>query len=431
MTEVSKASAYPKSVQPGLPRLGATPPGWSRGPLSEHLFEEVRPVKMADDEIYDLVTVKRSRGGVVLRERLKGKEIAVKSQFRLRAGDFLISKRQIVHGACGIVPPELDGAIVSNEYAVLRARPSLDLEFLNCLAHSIYFQQTCFHSSIGVHVEKMIFKLGEWLKWDFDLPPADDQRRIAEILSSWDRAIETVEALIANAREQKAALMQALLTGERRLLGPAESPREWTACSLGELFTFKNGLNGEKSRYGAGVKFVNVMDVFRARTLRHTDIAGSMSVTPNQLAEYGVKKGDVLFNRTSETDDEIAISTVYLDDAPAVFGGFVIRARPCADVLDLGFSVYAFQSPSVRRAMVRLGQGGIRANIGQGDLATVRLLLPPLPEQSKIAAILVNEDRIIEALQKKLGTLRREKAALMQQLLTGKRRVMTAESEAA
>jgi type I restriction enzyme S subunit len=53
MTEVSKASAYPKSVQPGLPRLDACPPGWSRGPLFEHLFEEVRPMKMADDEIYD------------------------------------------------------------------------------------------------------------------------------------------------------------------------------------------------------------------------------------------------------------------------------------------------------------------------------------------------------------------------------------------
>lgn len=431
MTEVSKASAYPKSVQPGLPRLGATPPGWSRGPLSEHLFEELRPVRMVDDELYDLVTVKRSRGGVVLRERLKGKEIAVKSQFRLKVGDFLISKRQIVHGACGIVPPELDGAIVSNEYAVLRARPTLDLKFLNYLAHSTYFQQTCFHSSIGVHVEKMIFKLEEWLKWDFDLPPACDQRHIAQILATWDRAIETVEALIANAREQKTALMQALLTGERHLPAGAESPREWTTCSLGDLFTFKNGLNGEKSLYGSGVKFVNVMDVFQARTLRHADIAGSMSVTPNQLAEYGVKKGDILFNRTSETDDEIAISTVYLDDTPAVFGGFVIRARPRADVLDVGFSVYAFQSSSVRRAMVRLGQGGIRANIGQGDLATVPLVLPPLPEQAKIATVLANEDRTIETLEGKLVALRQEKASLMQQLLTGKRQVRAAESEAA
>jgi type I restriction enzyme S subunit len=156
-----------------------------------------------------------------------------------------------------------------------------------------------------------------------------------------------------------------------------------------------------------------------------------MSVTANQLAEYGLKKGDVLFNRTSETDDEIAISTVYLDNTPAVFGGFVIRARPNAGVLDIGFSVYVFQSPSVRRALIRLGQGGIRANIGQGDLSTVPVCLPPLPEQAKIAAVLSSEDRTIEVLQRKLAALREEKAALMQQLLTGKRRVKAAESEAA
>jgi type I restriction enzyme S subunit len=431
VTIVSKASAYPKSVQSGLPRLGACPPGWTRGPLSAHLIEELRPLNMADDEVYELVTVRRSRGGVVLRERLKGSQIAVKSQFRIKAGDFLISKRQIVHGACGIVPPELDGAIVSNEYSVLRARPSLDLEFLNYLAHSVYFQQTCFHSSIGVHVEKMIFKLDAWLKWDFNLPPAREQSRITEILATWDRAIEAVQALIASARQQKTGLMQELLTRAGRLPGSEENSKEWAAFSLGEIFTFKNGLNAEKALYGSGVKFVNVMDVFRARTLRHAEIAGSMSVTDNQLAEYGVRKGDVLFNRTSETDDEIAMSTVYLDEMPAVFGGFVIRARPRPGVMDIGFSVYAFQSPSVRRAMVRLGQGGIRANIGQGDLATVRVLLPPLPEQKQIAAILTNEDRAIETLQSKLAALRQEKAALMQQLLTGKRRVTVAESEAA
>jgi type I restriction enzyme S subunit len=232
MTIVSKASAYPKSVQSGLPRLGACPPGWTRGPLSIHLIETLRPLNMADDEVYDLVTVKRSRGGVVLRERLKGSQIAVKSQFRLKAGDFLISKRQIVHGACGIVPPELDGAIVSNEYSVLRARPSLDLKFLNCLAHSIYFQQACFHSSIGVHVEKMIFKLDQWMKWDFNLPPLAEQKRIAEILATWDSAIEKVECLRTNSSAQKAALLRTLMTGKRRLPGFDE---DWEPMSFGKL----------------------------------------------------------------------------------------------------------------------------------------------------------------------------------------------------
>lgn len=172
MTLVSKATAFPKSVRPGIPSLGPKPPGWTRGPLSEYLFEQQRPIKMVDDTEYRLVTVKRSRGGVVEREHLKGREISVKTQFLLHAGDFLISKRQIVHGACGLVPAELEGSIASNEYAVLRGNSSIDLQFLNYLAHSVYFQQTCFHSSIGVHVEKMIFKLDRWLVSIFHLLPS-------------------------------------------------------------------------------------------------------------------------------------------------------------------------------------------------------------------------------------------------------------------
>jgi len=152
-----------------------------------------------------------------------------------------------------------------------------------------------------------------------------------------------------------------------------------------------------------------------------------MAVTPRQQEDYIVKKGDILFNRTSETDEEIALSTVYVDDEPAVFGGFVIRARPIGKALHPDFSVYAFQSPEMRRSLVRLGQGAIRANIGQADLATVRLRLPPHSEQQQIAALLCAWDRAIEAQELMIASTRAQKAALMQQLLTGKRRVMTTE----
>ena len=120
---------YPASVQPGIPNLPATPNEWHRVPLARHLTEVRRPTPQIADEMYRLVTVKRSRGGVELREILPGREIKTPTQFYVRSGDFLISKRQIVHGACGIVP-ELDGAIVSNEYAVLNSDGQIDLRFL-------------------------------------------------------------------------------------------------------------------------------------------------------------------------------------------------------------------------------------------------------------------------------------------------------------
>lgn len=200
-------------------------------------------------------------------------------------------------------------------------------------------------------------------------------------------------------------------------------PEGWKSLFLGDVFSFKNGLNGERSLYGAGAKFVNVMDVFRGPRLRHSEIVGEMAVSPRQLSEFAVRQGDVLFNRTSETYDEIALSTVYLDTAPAVFGGFVIRARPSGKALDQEFSVYSFQSDGIRREMIRRGQGAIRSNIGQADLAKVPILLPPLPEQRQIAEILATWDRAIETVEALIANARAQKKALMQSLLTSKHRL--------
>ncbi len=186
-------------------------------PLARHLTETRRPVSLSADSTYRLITVKRSRGGVELREVLTGREIKTPSQFYVREGDFLISKRQIVHGACGIVPAELDGAVVSNEYAVLNSDGQIDLKFLRYLSESRYFQQTCFHSSIGVHVEKMIFKTERWLKWPFNIPPLPEQRRIVKILDLARREVELLEQQVQVLRQEKAALMADLLTGKRRV----------------------------------------------------------------------------------------------------------------------------------------------------------------------------------------------------------------------
>ncbi|MET3605781.1 restriction endonuclease S subunit [Sphaerotilus sulfidivorans] len=214
---------YPASVQPGIPNLPRAPEGWRRITLGEHLTEVRRPASLRADDEYRLVTVKRSRGGVELRETLTGREIKTPSQFYVRTGDFLISKRQIVHGACGIVPAELDGAVVSNEYAVLNSDGQIDLRFLRYLSESRYFQQTCFHSSIGVHVEKMIFKTERWLKWPFNIPPLPVQQRIVEVLDTARREVELIAAQIERLKQEKAALMADLLTGKRRVKLNAEA----------------------------------------------------------------------------------------------------------------------------------------------------------------------------------------------------------------
>jgi type I restriction enzyme, S subunit len=212
-----QAGSFPPSVQPGIPKLPPTPKGWRKVALGAHLHEISRPVSLEPDTEYTLVTVRRSRGGVDKRSVLLGSEIKTPTQFFVAAGDFLISKRQIVHGACGIVPAELDGAVVSNEYAVLGGDGEIDPRFLRFLSETTYFQQTCFHSSIGVHVEKMLFRTEQWLKRPFNIPPLDEQRRIIEILDAARQQIALAEQQLALLKAEKRALMQQLLTGKRRV----------------------------------------------------------------------------------------------------------------------------------------------------------------------------------------------------------------------
>ena len=417
MTIVAKASAFPKSVQAGIPRLGRCPEGWTREPLARHLVENLRPVKLSNDAEYDLVTVKRSRGGVVRREHLKGRDISVKSQFLLHQGDFLISKRQIVHGACGLVPADLAGSIVSNEYAILGAKPTIDLNFLNHLAHSAYFQQTCFHSSIGVHVEKMIFKLDRWLDWDFDLPPLPEQRRISEVLSTWDRAIEKVEALIASARDHKQALIQQLLARKARLPG---FTGEWKRVTFGNLAS----LVKEK------VDAQSLPDNVRGIELEHIE------------AESGALLGTCKANVQVSLKTPFASTHVLYGKLRPYLRKFVkpgfdgvcsteiwaLAANPKICLPD--YLLLVVQTSTFASA-VEVSSGSKMPRADWGIVRDTPFMMPPIDEQCAIIDFVSASEREVRIYEGQLAALRGEKDALMQQLLTGKRRVKVEKREIA
>jgi len=200
-------------------------------------------------------------------------------------------------------------------------------------------------------------------------------------------------------------------------------PEGWSSVPLSALFEFKNGLGADAKSYGSGIKFVNVMDVFSGASLTEDCIIGSVQVSPRQVDSYSLRYGDVLFNRTSETPEEIAYATVYLDNKPAVFGSFVIRARPVDDRLEANFCKYVFQPAYVREQMISRCQGAIRANIGQADLRKVKMLLPPKSEQGKISKILSTWDRAIEVTERLILNSQTKKRALVQHLCTGKVRL--------
>jgi type I restriction enzyme S subunit len=200
-------------------------------------------------------------------------------------------------------------------------------------------------------------------------------------------------------------------------------PEDWEVKKLDNIFEFKNGVNGDKSKYGEGIKFINVMEVIYNNRITSNMISGSIMIPERQKNLFLVKKGDVLFNRTSETQDEIALAALYDDEEEVVFGGFVIRGRPKKNILINNFKKYCFDSSMMRKQIISKGQGAIRFNIGQSDLRKVNLPIPPLPEQEAIADCLSTWDKGIEKLSALIAAKKEQKKGLMQGLFSGELKV--------
>lgn len=200
-------------------------------------------------------------------------------------------------------------------------------------------------------------------------------------------------------------------------------PDGWYVQPLSQLLDFQNGFNAEKSSYGTGVPFANVLEVITQSHLTEADIPGRVSVNSNQLQAFLVRPGDILFNRTSETQDELGLASVYVGSAQIIFGGFVIRGRIRSNRLNTTFAGYLLRAPAVRRQIVARGQGAVRANIGQSELGSVMVPLPPAHEQAAIAEALGDISSLIAGLENLITTKRQIKQGAMQELLSGRRRL--------
>lgn len=202
-----------------------------------------------------------------------------------------------------------------------------------------------------------------------------------------------------------------------------EFKETWHCATLGDFMSFKNGVNAEKGQYGSGTKFINVMDIIATGPITHERIIGKVEVSKRDLEKNEVRYGDLLFQRSSETREEVGQSNVYLDkDHVATFGGFVIRGRAVADFDPLFFDSL-LRTASVRSDMTSRSGGSTRYNIGQEALALVPVTVPQsLHEQQKIASFLGAVDSKISGLRRKEAALVRFKAGLMQKLFSQKLR---------
>lgn len=180
---------------------------WEEKKIGEILSEVRRSIYLEDSEKYQLVTVKRRNEGVVSRGYLLGKDILVKNYSQLKTNDYLISKRQIIHGANGIVPSELDNAIVSNEYLVVVSNNDVRTEFLTLVSRTPSMYLKFLLSSYGVDIEKMVFNVEDWKSREITLPSLPEQTHLGLFFRRLDSQIAESRAVLEKSRQLKKAML--------------------------------------------------------------------------------------------------------------------------------------------------------------------------------------------------------------------------------
>ncbi|ELN8419949.1 restriction endonuclease subunit S [Escherichia coli] len=256
--------------------------------------------------------------------------------------------------------------------------------------------------------------------------PLPEQKKIAQILSAWDKAITVTEKLLVNSQQQKKALMQQLLTGKKRLLDEngVRFSGEWQRVKLGAIADMNSGGTPKSTveeYYGGNIPWVSISDM--------TSNGKWIATTEKYLTELGLNsssariypKNSVLYAMYASIG-ECSIAAVNLTSSQAILG---IRPKDC-----LNYEFLYFYLTSLKEKIKLQGQQGTQSNLNAGMVKEFELDLPSIREQQKIAAVLSVADAEISTLEKKLACLRDEKKALMQQLLTGKRRVKVDEAVA-
>ena len=194
---------------------------------------------------------------------------------------------------------------------------------------------------------------------------------------------------------------------------------EWEELGLSELLDFKNGLNPKPDKFGKGIKFISVMDILNNAVITYDCIKASVDVTEKELSDFSVEKGDILFQRSSETLEDVGRANVYMDDKTAVFGGFVIRGKKKGEY-DPQYFNYLLRSPFARKRIIPMGAGAQHFNIGQEGLSKVKLHFTNIEEQKKIGKMLSLLDERIATQNKIIEDLKKLKSAISKYLFARK-----------
>jgi type I restriction enzyme, S subunit len=349
--------------------------------------------------------------GLVLRDSIDRKmetNLSPDEHLRVYPGDIAYNMMRMWQGASGIA--DADG-IVSPAYVVLAPKPNVDPLFASYLFKTSEMIHRFWAFSYGLTDDRLRLYPRDFTLIPATRPPLPEQQKIAGILGTWDKAIETTEALLANARTQKRALMQSLLTGTRRFPGFDDHP--WREVRLGDVVRLSKDRLDPTRPHNAR----------RCIELEHIEgetgrLIGETASDQQASIKAVFEPGDILFGKLRPY-----LRKFHAPDFPGVCSTEIWVLKPIGSALTSEFLHLIVQGDGFMEEASR-SSGSKMPRAEWGVVADYRMMLPVIEEQKQIASVLQDADREVDHLTSQLTHLRTEKKSLMQQLLTGKRRVV-------
>lgn len=389
--------------------------GWDDAPIAEVLSEKKRPIILNDHHRYELITVKRRNEGVVSRGHLWGRDILVKNYSQLEAGDFVISKRQVVHGSTGIISTKLDGAIVSNEYLIAVGNSRISTEFLTILAGLPDMRKKFLLSSYGVDIEKLFFDAEDWKKRDVTIPRLAEQTKIG----GYFRELDSLRSLHQRKHDKLVTLKKAMLqkmfpqagapTPEIRFKGFSE---DWVNKRLGDLATFSKGQGYSKSDLTVtgtpivlyGSLYVNYQTVI-------SDVGTFVTERKGSIKSSG---REVVIPASGETAEDIARASAVITPG-IILGGDLNIVIPFNEI-DSCFLALTLSNGKPQRELARRAQGKTVVHVRKADLESILIPYSKLDEQKKISTYFRKLDELISKHVIQIQKLKQIKSACLKKM---------------
>ncbi|MFZ3169926.1 MAG: restriction endonuclease subunit S [Candidatus Methanoperedens sp.] len=348
-------------------------------------------------------------------------EMLVKNGCKPKIGDVLFSKDGTV--GLSFAFKQNDDIVLLSSIAIISPKESLYPDYCACVLKSPLVFKQIEGSKRGTGLKRII--LHDLKRFQIPLPPLPEQRRIAEVLGTVDSAIQKVGGAIESTERLKKGLMQRLLTGgighERfKESEVGRVPEEWEVVKLNDVCQQIIDCPHSTPKFvDNGPLVVRNFNIRDGRFSLHESYYTTEEEYIDRIKRCIPSEGDILFSREAPIGEACLVPP----RLRLCLGQRTMLIRTIPTILFAQFQVYSFYSNLVRPRLFRKGGGATAHHLNVAEVKKLEIPLPPLPEQRRIAEILSVVDRKLELERRRKEKLERVKKGLMNELLTGRKRV--------